>query len=102
METFQGVYVVTVTPFTAAGEIDLDGVRRNAEWLIARGVDGLIALGSTGEFASLSDEQKAAIATTVIGAAGGRVPVVLGAAAETTERALAAARFAERAGAAGI
>jgi 4-hydroxy-tetrahydrodipicolinate synthase len=102
MEIFQGVFVVTVTPFTAAGEVDLDGVRRNAEWLIARGVDGLIPLGSTGEFASLSEEQKAAIATTVIETAAGRVPVVVGATAETTERALADARFAERAGAAGV
>lgn len=102
METFQGIYVVTVTPFSAAGDVDVDGVRRNAEWLIARGVDGLIPCGSTGEFASLSDEQKAAIAAAVIETAAGRVPVVVGAAAETTERALAAARAAERAGAAGV
>jgi 4-hydroxy-tetrahydrodipicolinate synthase len=102
MEIFQGVYVVTVTPFTATGEVDLAGVRKNAEWLIARGVDGLIPLGSTGEFASLSEEQKAAIAAVVLETAAGRVPVVVGAAAETTDRALATARSAERAGAAGV
>ncbi len=102
MAPIEGVYVVTVTPFTADGKVDLAGIRKNADWLIGQGVHGLLPLGSTGEFASLSDEDKAAIVETVMKAAAGRVPVVVGATAETTERALAYARGAQKAGAAGV
>lgn len=98
----RGVYVVLVTPFAADGEVDRAGMRRNVEWLVGQGVHGVIPLGSTGEFASLSDSQKSAIVETVIEAVKGRIPVVVGAAAETTEKAAANARAAEKAGAAGI
>jgi 4-hydroxy-tetrahydrodipicolinate synthase len=102
MVELRGVFVVLVTPFTAEGEVDHQGMRRNIEWLIGQGVHGLIPLGSTGEFASLTDAQKSAIVATVAEAVQGRVPVVTGATAETTEKAVANARAAEKAGASGI
>ena len=102
MVELRGVFVVLVTPFTAEGEVDHQGMRRNIEWLIGQGVHGLIPLGSTGEFASLTDAQKSAIMETVAEAVQGRVPVVTGATAETTEKAVANARAAQKAGASGI
>jgi 4-hydroxy-tetrahydrodipicolinate synthase len=102
MESLRGVFTVMVTPFTAEGEVDYAGMRRNIEWLIGQGTRGLIPLGSTGEFASLSDAQKSRIIETVADAVRGRVPVVTGASAETTEKAIANAREAEKAGASGI
>jgi 4-hydroxy-tetrahydrodipicolinate synthase len=102
MESLRGVFVVTVTPLTEDGEVDLPGLRRNAEWLIGQGVHGLVPLGSTGEFASLQDDDKRKIVTTVIETAAGRVPIVVGATAETTERAIENACFAQKAGAAGV
>jgi 4-hydroxy-tetrahydrodipicolinate synthase len=102
MKDLQGVFVVTVTPFTASGQVDYRGLERNADWLIGQGVHGLLPLGSTGEFASLQDDDKARIVDTVVRVAAGRVPVVVGATAETTEKALANARLAEKAGAAGV
>ena len=101
-DRLSGVYVVLVTPFTAAGEVDRAGMSRNVEWLVNQGVQGVIPLGSTGEFASLTDSQKGAIVETVVETVRGRVPVVVGTAAETTEKATANARAAEAAGAAGI
>jgi 4-hydroxy-tetrahydrodipicolinate synthase len=101
-DRLRGVYVVLVTPFTSDGEVDRAGMRRNVEWLVGQGVQGVIPLGSTGEFASLSDSQKGTIMETVVEAVKGRVPVVAGAAAETTEKAIANARAVEKAGASGI
>lgn len=102
MQSLRGVYTVMVTPFTSGGEVDRAGMRRNIEWLIGQGVHGLIPLGTTGEFASLSDSQRSEVIETVAEAVRGRVPVLIGAAAETTEKAVANARQAEKAGAAGV
>jgi 4-hydroxy-tetrahydrodipicolinate synthase len=102
MAAFHGVYVVNVTPFTADGKVDYPGLDRNIRWLVAQGVHGLIPLGSTGEFASLDDGDKARVLETVVAAAGGKVPVVAGISAETTGKAVANARGAARAGASGL
>jgi len=64
-------------------------------------VHGLIPLGSTGEFASLEDGDKRQIVDTVMAAAGGKVPIVVGTTAETTEKAIENTATAKKAGAAG-
>jgi len=88
MKKLHGTFVVMVTPFTSDGEVDYPGIRRNIEWWIEQRVHGLIPLGSTGEFASLSDIQKKKITETVMETVNGRLPVVVGATAETTEKAI--------------
>ncbi len=50
MHPFRGTYTVMVTPFTTSGEIDIATLRKFVRWQIAEGIDGLIPLGSTGEF----------------------------------------------------
>lgn len=102
MQPLQGVYVVMVTPFTAQGQVDYAGIRKNVEWWVREGVHGLIPLGSTGEFASLEDADKEKLTDTVMEAVGGRIPVVVGATAETTEKTIRNALYAERSGAAGV
>lgn len=101
MGKLRGVYVVLVTPFTPDKVVDYDGLRKNVEWLVNQGVHGVIPLGSTGEFASLNDEQRQKITQTVIETVGGRVPVVVGASAETTERAIEYGQQAKDLGASG-
>ncbi len=86
MQRIYGVYVVLTTPFDETGGIEYEGMARNVEWLAGQGVHGVVALGSTGEFASLDDEQKRRVGQTVIDAAGGKIPVLLGSSAETTEK----------------
>lgn len=88
MQSLEGTFVVMVTPFTSDGEVDYLGMRRNIEWWIEQRVHGLVPLGSTGEFASLSDAQKMRITETVMETVNGRLPVVVGATAETTEKAI--------------
>jgi 4-hydroxy-tetrahydrodipicolinate synthase len=102
MQVLKGVYVVMVTPFTREGDVDYPGIGRNVEWWVSQGIHGLIPLGSTGEFASLSDSQKSRIIAKVSETVNGRIPVVIGATAETTEKAISNAREAEEAGAAGV
>jgi len=102
MKSFRGTYTVMITPFDDAGALDLPGLRRFVDWQITEGIHGLVALGSTGEFLSLSDEENEAVAATTIAAAAGRVPVLIGTGAEDTREAVRLSRRAERLGADGV
>ncbi len=102
-KTLRGTYTVLITPFTPDGrKVDLPALARLVEWQIAEGIHGLIPLGSTGEFLSLSDEEKTAVAETVIRTAAGRVPVLIGTGAENTLDVVRYSREAERLGADGV
>jgi 4-hydroxy-tetrahydrodipicolinate synthase len=81
---FEGVYVAVVTPFAKSGEVDVDALRAHVDWLIREGVHGLVPAGTCGEYASLSDGERAAVVEAVLAEAQGRVPVVVGVAATTT------------------
>jgi len=102
MAAFRGIYVVNVTPFTADRRVDYLGLERNIRWLVEQGVHGLIPLGSTGEFASLEDADRRRVLDTVLAAAAGKVPVMAGISAETTEKTIEHARYAEQAGASSL
>lgn len=100
---FRGTYTVLITPFTADGSrVDLPAMADLVDWQIAQGIDGLIPLGSTGEFMSLSVEERSAVAETTIRAAAGRVPVLIGTGHEDTREVVRASREAERLGADGV
>ena len=100
---FHGTHTVLVTPFTADGAaVDLPALERLVEFQIENGIEGLIPLGSTGEFLSVSREERTAITETVIRAAAGRVPVLIGTGAEDTREAVALAREADGMGADGV
>ncbi len=62
----QGVIVPMVTPFTAAGQIDPEGVHRIVDHLIAGGMDGIFVLGTTGEAASISFMEKAKLVESTV------------------------------------
>ena len=103
MQPWRGTYTVLVTPFTADGAaVDVPALKRLVNWQIERGIHGLIALGSTGEFLSLDAGERRQVIETCIAAAAGRVPVLIGTGAEWTRDAVALAREAERMGACGV
>jgi 4-hydroxy-tetrahydrodipicolinate synthase len=102
MTGFRGTFTVMVTPFDAAGEVDVAALRAFVEWQIGEGIHGLIPLGSTGEFLSLSDEEKETVACVVIDQARGRVPVLVGTGAEDTREVVRLSRRAEAQGAEGV
>jgi 4-hydroxy-tetrahydrodipicolinate synthase len=83
-----GIFPYLVSPVDADGGIKEAVLRRLVDHLIEQGVHGLSPLGSTGEFAYLSFEQRREIVRIVVEASGGRVPVVPGVAAFSTHEAL--------------
>ena len=103
MAKFSGSFTVMVTPFSDDGsKVDYSTLRRFVDWQISNGVPGLIPLGSTGEFLSITDEERREIVTTIIQQVDGRVPVLVGAADEWTDKAVRYSREAEELGASGV
>jgi len=102
MTRFAGVYVALVTPFTPDFEVDYKRLHELCEWQISQGVDGLVPSGSLGEYATLTNEERAKVIDTVVEAVKGRVPVVVGSAAPSTKQAVEWVRYAREAGADGV
>ena len=102
MTEFRGTYSVMVTAFDADGSLDLHAMARFTDWQVRQGIHGLIPLGSTGEFLSLTDDERRAVAKCVIDTVDGRVPVLIGAGAERTEDVIANCAMAEKLGADGV
>src|SRR3974390_928733 len=102
MTDFHGVFPYLVSPIDAQGRILTDVLGRLTSDLIKAGVHGLTPLGSTGEFAYLTGEQRTAVVQTTVEAAQKRVPVVAGVASTATEDAVAQAKHYQSLGADGI
>ncbi|MEX3712392.1 4-hydroxy-tetrahydrodipicolinate synthase [Cytobacillus horneckiae] len=84
MKKIQGAYPVLITPMDKEQSIDWQGVVNNVNYFIDQGVAGLVINGSTGEFVSLSKSERFQMVETVMNTVNGRVPVIVGTAAETT------------------
>ncbi|MFE1406516.1 dihydrodipicolinate synthase family protein [Streptomyces sp. NPDC058770] len=82
----RGVVPPVCTPLDSRGEVDTASLARLVEHLLDGGVHGVFALGSTGEVAYLTDEQRATTLRTVVEAVAGRVPVLAGVIDTTTPR----------------
>jgi 4-hydroxy-tetrahydrodipicolinate synthase len=98
---FRGTYTVMVTAFDSDGRLDLDAQARFTDWQVREGIHGLIPLGSTGEFLSLTSEERRAVAKCVIDTVAGRVPVLIGAGDEWTDAVIENVAMAEELGADG-
>src|SRR3712207_1201631 len=95
-----GILVALVTPFTADGsEIDATALDAHVDRLIEEGAHGLVPGGSTGEFTTLSLDERKQLTELVVKAAGGRVPVGAGTGALSTRDAGDLAAHAAQAGA---
>ncbi len=99
---FFGVFPYLVSPIDENGKVKDAVLGRLCEHVIAAGVHGLAPLGSTGEFAYLSWEQKKRVVEVTLEAAAGRVPVIAGVATTTTAEARRQAREFEAMGVAGV
>ncbi|OGT99879.1 MAG: 4-hydroxy-tetrahydrodipicolinate synthase [Gemmatimonadetes bacterium GWC2_71_10] len=85
----KGCLTALVTPFTRDGSVDEPALRHLAEWQIASGIHGLVPVGSTGEAATLSPDERVRVTSIVAEVAGGRLPVVAGAGTNDTKVAIA-------------
>jgi len=96
---FKGIFAPMATALTVDGQIDEKRTRALVDFLIEGGIDGLFPLGTTGEFALLSREERRAVIDTVVDQTDRRVPVLAGVSDPSLENILAFAKDAEDVGA---
>lgn len=82
---FQGIYAVAVTPFHEDGTFDYESAKKNLDWLIEKGVQGVCVLGATGEYQSISDEEHMEYVREIVPYIKDRVSVIVGASRERPE-----------------
>jgi 4-hydroxy-tetrahydrodipicolinate synthase len=100
---FGRLLTAMVTPFTVAGELDLDAARSLAEYLVdEQGNDGLVINGTTGESPTTSDGEKAELVAAVVEAVGDRAEIVAGVGTFDTVHSIQLAEQAAKAGADGL
>ena len=101
-ETARGVFVISATPFTDAGALDLESTDSLVDFYLQRGADGLTILGVMGEAPKLTAAESRAFIARVMARVAGRVPVIVGVSAPglAPMRELAEAAMAQ--GAAGV
>ena len=101
--TFSGSYTVTVTPFTEGGTaIDYAAWARFLDWQLAAGVPGIIIMGTTGEFLTLTDDERGAFIEATVKHIAGRIPVLVGSMNAYTPNAVRYSRQAQDLGADGL
>ena len=98
----EGVYSVLPTPFADNGDVDEASLRRVVELFIAAGVNGVTALGVTGEVARLDDGERAKVLEIVVDQVAGRIGVVAGTSADGTRTCIQYSRHAKAAGATAV
>jgi len=98
----EGVYSVLPTAFTAAGDLDDASLRRVVDLFIGAGVNGVTALGVTGEVARLDDSERRRVLEVVTSQVAGRIGVVAGTTAEGTRTCINYSRHAKEAGATAV
>ena len=98
----EGVYSVLPTPFTASGDLDHDSLKQVIDLFIEAGVNGVTALGVTGEVARLTDDERREVLEAVVHHVDGRIGVVAGTTAEGTRTCIVHSRHAKTAGATAV
>src|SRR5687768_7628587 len=101
-EQTKGVYIISATPFTDSGELDLDAVEQLADFYLERDVHGITILGMMGEANKLTTDEAERFAIAMIRAVNGRVPVVVGASAAALVNLVDLSRKSMETGAAGV
>ncbi|NOS88869.1 MAG: 4-hydroxy-tetrahydrodipicolinate synthase [Methylococcaceae bacterium] len=95
----QGSIVALVTPMFQNGAVHFDQLKALVEFHIDQGTDALVAVGTTGESATLDEAEHCAVIKAVIGYAAGRIPVIAGTGANSTTEAINLTQKAKQLGA---
>lgn len=98
----KGLIPAMATPMHADGSLNLDGVKPLVDKLLAMGAHGIFAVGSMGEAASLSLEERMQVVRAAVKAADGRVPVLAGTGFVTTEETIRMTKMCEGEGVAAV
>jgi 4-hydroxy-tetrahydrodipicolinate synthase len=99
---FEGVYSVLPTPFKAGGDVDHESLKRVVDLIVGAGVNGVTALGVTGEVSRLSEKERGLILDTVVKQVNGRAKVIAGASADGVRTCIDYTKEAKALGAAAV
>lgn len=95
----QGSIVALVTPMADDGALDFEALRTLLDFHVAAGTDGIVAVGTTGESATLDEREHCEVIRATVEHVGGRVPVIAGTGANSTREAIELTRQAKELGA---
>lgn len=95
----KGSLVALITPMNQDGSINYEQLRDLIDWHIKNGTDGIVAVGTTGESATLPVEEHLAVIEATVKHVNKRIPVIAGTGANNTVEAIALSQAAEQAGA---
>jgi 4-hydroxy-tetrahydrodipicolinate synthase len=95
----QGSLVALVTPMNADGGLDWPGLARLLDFHLEAGTDGIVAVGTTGESATLDEDEHCEVIARTVQHIAGRIPVIAGTGANSTTEAITLTRCAQQAGA---
>lgn len=96
---YQGSIVALVTPMVEDGSVDEPGLQRLIDWHVEQGTDGIVAVGTTGESATLDEKEHCDVIRQVVEFTDGRIPVIAGTGANSTTEAIQLTRCAGAVGA---
>ena len=96
---FHGSMVALVTPMQADGAVDNESLHRLIEFHVENGTDAIVAVGTTGESATLDEHEHCEVIRYVVQKANGRIPIIAGTGANSTREAIDLTRCAMDAGA---
>ncbi|MFK5949166.1 MAG: 4-hydroxy-tetrahydrodipicolinate synthase [Methylococcales bacterium] len=94
----QGSIVALVTPMDSKGTIDKGSLKKLVEFHIEQGTDSIVAMGTTGESATLDEAEHCDVVKTVVDYVAGRIPVIAGTGANSTTEAISLTQAAKDAG----
>ncbi len=94
-----GSIVALVTPMTATNELDWDALHKLLDWHLQQGTNAIVAVGTTGESATLSVAEHTSVIKAVVDHVNGKIPVVAGTGANSTSEAIELTESAKNAGA---
>jgi 4-hydroxy-tetrahydrodipicolinate synthase len=95
----EGTIVAMVTPFNSEDEVDQAGMRENIDYLIKKGVEGVLAAGTTGESATITHLEQRKMMDILVDEVNGKVKAVAGAGSNSSKESLGLVKYAENAGA---
>jgi 4-hydroxy-tetrahydrodipicolinate synthase len=95
----QGSIVALVTPMDQSGALDMESLKKLVEFHIEQGTDALVAVGTTGESATLDEDEHCDVIKSIVDYVNGRIPVIAGTGANSTTEAITLTRRAKEAGA---
>jgi len=102
MDAIHGIFAVTATHFSKDGSVDYQTIHEHIQWLLKSGVHGIMPLGATGEWPSLSTEERKQVAGFVMKEVDGEVPVIVGCISPNVDVTVELAEHAGSIGAAGV